>query len=251
MATQQQLVVDDSRLRRWERRTEWPLAAIAVVFLAIYSVEVLVQPPPRVRTTLEVINSALYLGFVCDYVARLSLAQRKVRWFFTHLLDLAIVALPFLRPLRLLRLLVLVKVMQHAVRVAIRGRVVVYTVCSAVLLIYVASLAVLEAERGNPASDIQSFSEALWWSITTVTTVGYGDFAPVTDTGRVIAVLLMIGGISLLGVVTGTLASWIVQRVSEEDEENQAATTAQINALRADLQRLTEEVRARSDARIY
>ncbi|RDH79877.1 ion transporter [Mycolicibacterium moriokaense] len=250
MATQQKLVVDDSRLRRWERRTEWPLAAIAVIFLAIYSVEVLLQPPSHVRTTLEIVNSVLYLAFVCDYFVRLSLARRKVRWFFTHLLDLAIVALPFLRPLRLLRLLVLVKVMQHAVGVAIRGRVVLYTACSAVLLIYVASLAVLEAERGNPASDIQSFGEAVWWSITTVTTVGYGDFAPVTDTGRVIAVLLMIGGISLLGVVTGTLASWIVQRVSEEDDENQAATRAQINALRADVQRLTEEVRARSDAHI-
>ncbi len=247
MATQQTLVMDESRLRRWERRTEWPLAGIAVAFLVIYSVEVLLSPPEHLRQTLEVVNSVLYLAFVCDYIARLSLAQRRVRWFFTHLLDLAIVALPFLRPLRLLRLVVLVKVMQHAVGVAIRGRVVVYTACSAVLLIYVASLAVLEAERGSPESDIHSFGEALWWSITTVTTVGYGDFAPVTGTGRAIAVLLMIGGISLLGVVTGTLASWIVQRVSEEDTEHQAATTAQINELRADVQRLTEEIRARSD----
>jgi voltage-gated potassium channel len=171
-----------------------------------------------------------------------------VRWFFNHLLDLAIVALPFLRPLRLLRLVVLVKVMQHAFGVAIRGRVVVYTACSATLLIYVASLAVLEAERGYPGSDIKSFGEALWWSVVTVTTVGYGDFSPVSVTGRIIAVLLMIGGISLIGVVTGTLASWIVQRVSEEDTAHQTATRAEIDALRADVQRLAEELRARSDA---
>jgi len=123
---------------------------------------------------------------------------------------------------------------------AIRGRVIVYAACSSVLMIYVASLAVLEAERGDPRSDIGSFGQAVWWSITTVTTVGYGDLAPVTPTGRVIAALLMIGGISLVGVITATLASWIVQRVSEEDTANQTATRAQIDALRADVRRLSE-----------
>lgn len=115
-----------------------------------------------------------------------------------------------------------------------------YTVGGSILLIYVASLAVLDAEREQPGSDITSFGKALWWAITTVTTVGYGDLAPVTPTGRVVAALLMIGGISLLGIVTATLASWIVQRVAEEDTANQAATAAQIEALRAEVRRLYE-----------
>lgn len=230
------------RLRRWEHRAEWPLACIAIVFLVVYSVQVLVRPPDQVNRVLEVVNAGLYLAFVVDYVVRLSLARRRVRWFFRHLADLAIVALPFLRPLRLLRLVVLFKVLQRAVGDAIRGRVIIYTACSAVLLIYVASLAVLEAERVDPRSDITSFGRAVWWAITTVTTVGYGDLAPVTVTGRVIAVLLMIGGISLVGVVTATLASWIVQRVAEEDDAHQAATAAQIDDLRAEIKRLGEAV---------
>ena len=65
----------------------------------------------------------------------------------------------------------------------------------------------------------------VWWSITTVTTVGYGDLSPVTAMGRVVAVALMLGGITLVGTVTATLASWIVQRVAEEDTANEAATT--------------------------
>jgi len=94
---------------------------------------------------------------------------------------------------------------------------------------------------------ITTFGDALWWSITTVTTVGYGDLSPVTGTGRAIAVLLMIGGISLVGVVTASLASWIIQRVAEEDTANRAATTAEIDALRTDIQQridsLTDELR--------
>jgi voltage-gated potassium channel len=232
----------DSRLDRWERRAEWPLAGIAVVFLALYSVQVLARPPEQVNRALDAVNAGLYLAFVIDYVVRLCLAQQRVRWFFGHLVDLAIVVLPFLRPLRLLRLVVLFKVLQRAVGDAIRGRVIIYTACSAILLIYVASLAVLEAERQDPRSDITSLGQAVWWAITTVTTVGYGDLSPVTVTGRVIAALLMIGGISLLGVVTATLASWIVQRVAEEDEANQAATSAQIEDLRAEIKQLSDAV---------
>lgn len=123
--------------------------------------------------------------------------------------------LPFLRPLRLLRLVVLVKVLHRAGGDAIRGRVVMYTAASATLLVYVASLAMLETERHAADASITNFGEAVWWSIVTVTTVGYGDAYPVTVTGRVIAVLLMIGGISLIGVITATVASWIVERVSE------------------------------------
>lgn len=234
---------DEPRVRRWERHTEWPLAAVAVVFLIVYSVQVLARPPQHIANVLSVLNAALYLAFVVDYVVRLALAERRTRWLFQHLFDLAIVALPFLRPLRLLRLVVLFKTLHRAVGDAIRGRVIVYTVCASVLLIYVASLAVLEAERSDPRSDITSFGRALWWAITTVTTVGYGDLSPVTVTGRLVAVLLMIGGISLVGVVTATLASWIVQRVSDEDDANRAATAAQIDELRAEIRRLGGHLR--------
>ena len=190
--------------------------------------------------------------FVVDYVVRLSFATDRTRWFFRHLLDLAVVALPFLRPLRLLRLLVLVGALQRAIGGAIRGRVVIYTAFSVVLLIYVASLAILDTERSQPGSKITTLGDAVWWSITTVTTVGYGDLSPVSGRGRVIAVMLMIGGISLVGVVTATIASWIIQRVAEEDAEHQAATAAQIDAVRADIAQridtLSTEIQLLTDA---
>jgi voltage-gated potassium channel len=139
---------------------------------------------------------------------------------------------------------VLVAALQKAIGGAIRGRVIVYTASSVILLVYVASLAILEEERYQASSNINNFGDAVWWSITTITTVGYGNLQPVTSTGRIIAVALLIGGISLVGVVTATLASWIVQLVSVEDDAQRAATSAQIDALRADVERQNEALRA-------
>jgi voltage-gated potassium channel len=237
-----------TRLERWQSRTEWPLATVAVIFLGAYSVRVLAEPQGPAESALQLIIWVTWAVFAVDYVARLYLATNRARWFVRHLLDLAVVALPLLRPLRLLRLVVLVAALQKAIGGAIRGRVIVYTASSVLLLIYVASLAILDVERYEPDSKITTFGDALWWSVTTVTTVGYGDLSPVTGIGRVIAVLLMIGGISLVGVVTATLASWIVQRVAEEDTANQAATTAQIDALRTDLEQRIETINAEIQA---
>ncbi len=180
-----------------------------------------------------------------DYVVRFCLATNRWHWFVRHLLDFAIVTLPLVRPLRLLRLIVLIKVLQKAIGDAFRGKILVYTVSGVLLLIYSASLAVYDKERYLPGATINSFGKALWWSISTVTTVGYGDVYPVTNTGRAIAVLLMIGGISLVGVVTAALASWIIQRVAEEDALHQAATVAHIDELRDEIRGLAEQLRMR------
>lgn len=233
-----------SRLERYELRTEWPLVAVALTFLAMYSIRVLVEPSGAASAAVHSIVMGIYCVFILDYIARLLLAQPRGKWFLRHLWELPILLLPFLRPLRLLSLAVVVKVLEHAVGHTIRGRVIVYTICGAVLIVYAASLAILEAERGQPGSHINNFGDALWWAMATVTTVGYGDLYPLTTTGRFVAAALMIGGITLLGVVTATLASWIVQRVSEEDTAHQAATTAQIEALRDEIRRLADSVDA-------
>ena len=231
-----------TRLERFERRTEWPLAAVAIAFLGLYSVQVLMQPRGQTARAIDVALLGLYFVFVIDYAARLYLAEPRAKWFFRHLLDLALVVFSFMRPLRLLSLAVVIDVLQRAVGHTIRGKVIAYTVCGAVVLVYAGSLAILQAERDQPGSKITSFGDAVWWAITTVTTVGYGDLSPVTAMGRVVAVALMIGGITLVGTVTATLASWIVQRVAEEDTANEAATRAQIEELREEIRRLSNLV---------
>ncbi len=234
-----------TNLQRWERRSEWPLAAAALIFLGVYSVRVLAEPHGGEAHVLRAVIWIIWGMFILDYVVRLYLACDRSRWFFRHLFDLAIVTLPLARPLRLLRLIVLIQVLNKAAGDAFRGRIVIYTASGVLLLIYTASLAAFDEERYQPGATINSFGKAIWWSITTVTTVGYGDVYPVTNAGRVIAVLLMIGGIGLVGVVTATLASFIIQRVAEEETANQVATAGHVDELRSEIRELTQEVRAR------
>ena len=173
--------------------------------------------------------------FVVDYVARFVLSTDRRAFVRHNLLDLAVLALPVLRPLRLLRLLALLAILNRAGANSLRGRVVVYVMGGTILLVVCGALAITDAERNRPGANIAHIGDGLWWAVTTMTTVGYGDRYPVTTTGRFIAAALMVGGIALLGVVTATLASWLVQRVAEVGDEDEAATRAQVDALAMEL----------------
>ncbi len=117
-------------------------------------------------------------------------------------------------------------------------------------LAQVAALAALDAERGADGGNINSFGDALWWAMTTVTTVGYGDQFPVTPTGRFVAAGLMLAGIALLGVVTASLASWLIDRVAEVEEESQAATRRDVHELAEEVLALRREVARLTDGAV-
>ncbi|WP_243075176.1 potassium channel family protein [Microbacterium sp. SS28] len=227
---------------RWRRITEWPLIIASILFLAAYAWQVIGDLSGPADVAAESVLWITWAAFVVDYVANLILVERgrRWRWFSTHLFDAAIVILPMLRPLRILRLVTLLAVLQRTAGHALRGRISVYAGGAAALLVFVAALAVLDAERDAPGSTITTFGDAVWWAFVTITTVGYGDVTPVTAVGRAIAVGLMVGGIALLGVVTATIASWIVERVGEHDEERDAATVGHIRSLEAKVDRLQE-----------
>ena len=150
-------------------------------------------------------------------------------------------ALPFFRPLRLLRLVTLLSVLHRTVGETLRGRVVTYVAGSAALLVFVGALAVLDVEQSAPDAKILTFGDAVWWAITTITTVGYGDMYPVTPIGRMVAAALMMSGIAVLGVVTASIASWLVQRVEESAE---AAAESAEEPVRAELAELCPEIAA-------
>lgn len=233
---------------RWRRLTDWPLAGVALVFLAAYSWQVIGDLQGRLLDATELVIWITWGIFALDYIVTLVLATDRRRWFITHLFDLAIVVLPVLRPLRLLRLVTLLSVLQRSVASALRGRVVLYAAVASVLLVYVAALAVLDAERGGEGS-IQTFPDALWWAFVTITTVGYGDYFPVTGIGRSVAVAVMIGGIALIGIVTATLASWIVDRVAAESASARDASRAgalEIASLAQEVRELRADLRAAS-----
>lgn len=238
----------DARLEAWERRTEWPLAAAALIFLAAYGWPIL-QPHLHdpYRAACRIVDAVVWAVFIVDYVVRLTLTSKRLRWFWTHLLDLASIALPVLRPLRLLRLFVLIRILNRRAADSLHGRIIVYVSAVTVLLVMCGSLAVLQAERYAPGSNIRSYGNALWWAVVTISTVGYGDFYPVTVTGRLVAVAMMLGGIALLGSVTAALASFAISKVQDVGDAVVADVTAQEQGdaavTRADMAALVDEVR--------
>jgi len=233
----------ESRRERWEDRAEWPLTITAVVFLIAYATPILRsdlgEPLP---TICRIVTWAAWAIFVVDYVARLVLSRNRIAFMRDNLLDLAVVALPFLRPLRLLRIGALLSILNRATGGSMRGRVVVYIVGATSLVLFVASLAVLDAERGAKGAMITTFGDAMWWAMTTVTTVGYGDRYPITTQGRFIAGGLMLAGIALLGIVTASLASWLIDNVREVEEEVQAATRADVDSLMTEVRALRQQL---------
>ena len=231
-------MTDESRRQRWEHGADWPLTITAVLFLVAYAAPILrpdlVSPWP---TICQLVTWAAWALFVVDYFTRLALSHDRAAFVRGNLFDLAVVVLPLLRPLRLLRLVALLSVLNRYAGGSLRGRVAVYVAGSTSLVLFVASLAVLDAERDAKGATITTFGDAAWWAMTTVTTVGYGDRYPITAGGRFIAGGLMLAGIALLGIVTASLASWLLDKVREVEEHAQAAT-------RADMLTLTAEVRA-------
>ena len=211
-----------SKAERWQRATEVPLMVAAVAFLAAYAVPILDPGSPAwVVELCEWVTWVTWALFVLDYAARLVLAEDRRRYVLHHWVDILVIALPLLRPLRLLRLVALLAVLNRRAGLRLRGRLAVYVAGGASLLAFCSALAVLDVERDSPEANITSFGDAMWWAMTTMTSVGYGDAYPVTPTGRLVAVVLMLGGIALLGVVTATLASWLVQAVETEEGENE------------------------------
>jgi voltage-gated potassium channel len=91
---------------------------------------------------------------------------------------------------------------------------------ASILLAYIGAVQITISERGVEGSNIKNFGDGLWWAITTVTTVGYGDRFPVTSTGRVLAVCLMLVGISLMGVITASVAAWFVKMSQDDSNSN-------------------------------
>lgn len=222
---------------RWEHRTQRPLLGLALVFAVAYAVPI-VRPDASqgVVALCTAVEWTVWGAFAVDYAVRLALAERRRVFLRTHWLDLCVVLLPLIQPLRLLRLVSTLLLVGQRARLASQIRLTTYVAGAVVGLLMFGSLAVLSVERDSPDGNIRTLDDAVWWSFTTMTTVGYGDHAPTTGLGRVLAVGLMLSGIALLGVVTANIAAWFIARFEKDDAEEQRQTEA--------IETLTREVRA-------
>ncbi len=206
-----------SRVERWERRSEVPLLLLAAAFLVAYAWPVLdPRLDPDVLTVLHVTSWTVWVAFAVDFLVRIGLADERRSYALSHWYDVALIVLPMLRPLRLLRLLAFVRILNRSATSSLIGRVSTYVAGVAVVAVGLGAVAVLDAEQDADGANITTFGDALWWAMTTVATVGYGDRYPVTTQGRLVAAALMVVGIGVVGAVTASVAAWLVGQVESE-----------------------------------
>lgn len=218
----QQFRAEDG-LERWSKPMDPILLVLAFVFLVSVLLPTVTPLTPSQISLLSVLNGVVWGVFAVDYVARLYLAPDRKHWFLSHPFNLLIVILPALR------IFVIVRVIAISLNELGRARQtrsmpVLIGVAGVLILILVTAAAMaFNAEKKATDPTIDSFGDGLWWAVTTVATVGYGDLTPTTMNGRIIAAALMIIGVGLFGIVTAVMSSWFLgarmdkQHDSEED----------------------------------
>lgn len=212
------------RFEYFERLTDLPIALLALLVVPALVLEDNTSSP-TVRAAAVAINWTVWLAFCAEYIGKVTLAPSRRAYIRQAWFDLLIIALspPFLVPaalqgaraVRLVRIVRLLRVVRAAAVAAIgvreasqafRHRRFHYVALTTAVIVGLGAVGIFSVEHGQNNA-IRSLGDALWWSVVTVTTVGYGDVSPVTTEGRMIAVVLMIVGIGFLGVFTATVTS--------------------------------------------
>jgi voltage-gated potassium channel len=214
---------------RFSRAVDGPLTVLALVMIPLIVLPLVMDLSPGTTAAFLAIDYLIWAVFAAEYAIKLYLAPNRRQFVVHHIPDLIIVLVPMLRPLRVLRSVRLLRLLRltlltglvakglREARNILRRRGLSWVLLIVLVLNLIAAAMVLEFERGNPDANIDSYPDALWWAATTITTVGYGDRFPMSPAGRGVAVVLMIAGIAMFGVITASIAAYFVEQKADED----------------------------------
>lgn len=212
----------DDRGGAMERRLERPLLVAALLVIPAIAIEQSDVGQPW-DTLAHVLNWATWTAFLAEAVLMLRVVPDRGRWLREHPLEVAIIVLtpPFLpaslqaaRAFRLLRLLRLLKL-----AVVTRRFLSTEGIRDAAVLALLTILGGGAAYAAVEKSQNLSAWDGVWWAMTTVTTVGYGDSYPRTDVGRVIAIVVMLVGIGFVAILTAAVAERFLRSQRQETTE--------------------------------
>jgi len=235
---------------RLRRATDLPMMILSIAFIVVI-VWPIADPhlSSTMRTVLGAVDDGLWAAFALEYAALVITAPNRRRYVISHVPDLLMVLLPMLRPLRMLRVLRLTSVAASGAqrsRHLLISRAPLYAAGLAALAVVSAAVMELNAEQNAPGARIHNMGDAMWWAIATITTVGYGDFFPVTAAGKVIAAALMLTGIGLLGVITASVAAWFISADENESMSREARLEAVVLRLEQQVEALGQSIAGRS-----
>ena len=245
-----------ARYDRLTKALEWPMAILALAVIPALLLDD-GAATPRTHAIASTVNWIIWLAFCAEFVVRFAVAPNRQRFLRQSWFDLLIITVspPFgvpdafqsvravraLRILRLVRALAFLSIGIKTSRRALQHKKFHYVLVltAGVMLLGATGLYVVEHGRNE---SVASFWDALWWALSTTTTVGYGDIYPSTGEGRLIAVLLMLTGVGVIGIFTATIASLFM---IEDEEDEFKGIHKRLDEIEVKLDRLV--VNARND----
>jgi voltage-gated potassium channel len=229
---------------------------LSVIALIILAVETAVKLDANTRQILRIADTTVCAIFLLDFFIMFFRVEKKKKYLITWgWLDL-LSSIPMInslrwgraaRILRIFRVLRGVKSAKLITQMIVERRaqsMVLAVILSLIVLISISSISILHFES-TAQSHIQTPGDAIWWSVVTIATVGYGEFAPVTIEGRIVAFLLMVTGVGLFGMISGLVAAWFIGPVKEREKtyiERLENEIQQIKVLLSQHNRLSEKL---------
>jgi voltage-gated potassium channel len=194
---------------------------LSIVVLGALGADTIFQLPKEISDILQTLDTLVCILLLTDFAIRFKRAESKLSFLKWGWIDLiaSIPNLPVLRIGRLVRVLRIIRLLR-AIRAThkissliLKDKIqtgVASVILTSFLLIMFCSIGILICEQPNPNTSIKTAGDAIWWSVSTFTTVGYGDVYPITTEGRILAMFLMVSGIGLFGILSGLAASFFV-----------------------------------------
>jgi voltage-gated potassium channel len=203
------------------------ISAAAVVAIGVLIWQWTLKPDSEVKRLLLIFDWGFCVVFFIDFLHNFFTADRKLRYLYTWgPFDLAS-SIPvmahfriarFAGLFRVLRIIRSIRILSQVYRRDKAASIVAMMMMGGIAIIIGVSVAVLHVERVAPNASIKTGQDAAWWGVVTVSTVGYGDLVPVTPTGRVLAVVLMVVGIGLFATFAGAIANIFIRQVERSSD---------------------------------
>jgi len=214
--------------------TELPLLVLSFAMIPLLIGPLIWKLSPSEESVFLTIDWFIWVLFAVDMGIKFVVAPHRQAYLRRHWLEVLVVVVPFFRPLRILRIFIF----GSRAWVGMRRLVNVdFLLVYGIGLVIIAATVVASVEGGENAS-IQSFPDALWWAVVTITTVGYGDMVPVTAVGRAVGFILMLGGIAFFSGLTANFASFLVRGHDDPHKKALTELVAEVNSLRQEVVKL-------------
>ncbi len=239
--------------RREELDLGYEIFIAAISILSVFNMVITYFPgvDPDAVNVVYIINAVLTVLFIYDFVLRLATAPSRSNYFFRNYgwADL-LACIPAFRIFRLFRIYKAYRLV-HKYGVAYiktylsknRAAAALYIlVLMVIIIIEVGGFMVLQQERADPAANITTAGDAIWWAYVTITTVGYGDQFPVTGGGRLVGIMVMTTGVAVFATFAGLISSKLLSSPAKEEEKpEEAAEGDEVARARAELKQLISE----------